>query len=160
MLLAAQEIRKDGRVGGGDAPALQAAKALPRLALGHRDRQPAMAEIQLPQHLEAGGGAALGHLQPPLLEHIETHQPEIADILLHQVGNIVVAHEQHIQRQVLAKAHELVLAARELQAAASQQIQRVFREPARLLHGKLEAGVFVHGLHPLRLPSRRRTATE
>ena len=63
------------------------------------------------------------HFQTELFQHIQAHQAQVADILLHQVGYVVVAHEQHVQRQVLAETDELVLAARQLQAAASEQIQ-------------------------------------
>ena len=65
--------------------------------------------------------------------------PEIADVLLHEVGNVVVAHEQHVERHVLAVAHQLVLAAAVLQAAAHQQVERVVGEAPGLLQGDLEA---------------------
>ena len=50
-------------------------------------------------------------LEALLLEHVEADEPEVADVFLHQVGNVVVAHEQHVERHVLAEAHELILAA-------------------------------------------------
>ena len=62
-------------------------------------------------------------------------------------GNVVVAHEQHVERHVLAEAHELIAAARELQAAALEQLERRVGEPPGFLHGELEALVFVDGFH-------------
>ena len=79
--------------------------------------------------------------------HVAAHEAEVADVFLHQVRNVVVAHEQHVERHVLAEAHELIAAARELEAAALQQLERRIGEPARFLHGELEALVFVVGFH-------------
>ena len=73
-----------------------------------------------------------------LLDHIQTDHAEIADILLHEIRDVVVAHEQHVERHVLAVAHELVFAAAVLEPAARQQIERGIGEPAALLHGDLE----------------------
>ena len=47
----------------------------------------------------------------------------------------------------LALLGELVAAARELQAAALQQLERIVGEPAGFLDGELEALVFVVGSH-------------
>lgn len=70
---------------------------------------------------------------------------QVADVLLHQVGDVVVAHEQHVERHVLAVAHELILAAAVLEAAADQQVERVVGQAAGLLQRDLQAGGFVHG---------------
>jgi hypothetical protein len=91
--------------------------------------------------------AAGGELQALLLEHVAADEPEVADVLLHQVRDVVVAYEQHVERHVLAEAHELVTAAREFQAAALEQVERRVGEAARFLHGELEALVFVVGFH-------------
>ena len=102
-------------------------------------------------------------LQALLLEHVQPDEAEVADVFLHQVRNVVVAHEQHVERHVLAVRHELVLAARDLQSAAQQQVERGVGEPAGLLHGELEAAVIhggglLRGL-PLRLRVPRRVAS-
>ena len=62
-------------------------------------------------------------LQALLLEDVEADEAQVADIFLHQIRNVVVAHEQHIERQILAKTEQLILAARELEPAAAEQLQ-------------------------------------
>jgi hypothetical protein len=141
--VALQEVGQQRRIGGRDAQARDRGQILPRHALGNRQRQPAAAEVELAQHLEARRGAARGHFQAPLFEHVQTHQAQVADVFLHQVRDVVVAHEQHVERHVLAKAHELVLAARELQPAARQQVERMVGEAPGFLDGQLQAGFFV-----------------
>ena len=78
-------------------------------------------------------------LEALFFEHVAADEPEIADVFLHEVGNVVVAHEQHVERHVLAEAHELVAAARELEAAALEQLERRIGEATGLLDGELEA---------------------
>jgi hypothetical protein len=73
--------------------------------------------------LEQRGQAARGEGEPLFLDDVKSNQPEIADVLLDQIGNVVVAHEQHVERHVFAVAHELVFAAAEFQAATEQQIE-------------------------------------
>ena len=90
--------------------------------------------------------AARRKLQAFLLENVESDQPEIADVLLHQIGNVVVADEQHIQRHVLAVTHQLILAARQLQAAAGQHVERRIGEPPGFLYGQFQSH-FIHGGH-------------
>ena len=68
-----------------------------------------------------------------LFDDVQPDDAEIADVLLHQVGNVVVAHEQHIERHVLAVAHQLILAAAVLEAAADQQVERVVGQSPGLL---------------------------
>ncbi len=75
-----------------------------RSLAGCGDRQAAAAEIEVAQLLEAGHRAARRELQAPLLEHVQADQTQIAHVLLHQVGDVIVAHEQHVERQVLAEA--------------------------------------------------------
>jgi len=89
----------------------QRARTLPRAGLRNRERQPATAEVERAQALEAGRLPARGQLEALLLEHVQAHQSQVADVLAHQIGNVIVAHEQHIERQVLAVTHQLVLAA-------------------------------------------------
>ena len=90
----------------------------------HRQRQPAAAEIERAQLGETGRVAARRQLQALFLDHVASDEPQVADVFLHQVGDVVVAHEQHVERHVLAEAHELVAAARQLEAAALEQIER------------------------------------
>ena len=66
-------------------------------------------------------------------------QAEIANVFLDEVRDVVVPHEQHVERHVLAVAHQLVLAAAELQAAAGEQVERQVGESARLLHRDAQA---------------------
>src|SRR6202042_630300 len=56
-------------------------------------------------------GAARPEAQALFLDHIEPDQAEIAHVLLNQIGDVVVAHEQHVERHVLPVAHELMFAA-------------------------------------------------
>ena len=72
-----------------------------------------------------------------------------------EVRDVVVAHEQHVERHVLAVAHQLVLAAAVLEPAAHQQVQGVLGQPAGLLDGDLETRAAVH----VSDPSSRRAAS-
>ena len=54
----------------------------------------------------------------------------------------VIAHEQHIERHVLAVAHQLIFAAAVFQAASRQQIERAIGEAAAFLNGDFQA----HGI--------------
>ena len=88
-------------------------------------------------------------LKSLFLEHVAPDQAEIADVFLHEIGNVVIAHEQDVERHVLAEAHELIAASRELQAAALEQFERRVGEPSGFLYGELET-VFVDGFHGLK----------
>ncbi len=88
------------------------------------------------------------------LEHVEPDEAEVADVLLDEVGNVVVPHEQHVERHVLAVAHELVLAAAELQTAAVEQVEGFVGEASRFLHGDAQALLAIHQRSP-----RRRAAS-
>ncbi len=120
MPLVGQEASQNLRVGRGDALALQGSRAAILESVRHRDAQLAAPEIQQLYRFEQRRNGAGGERQALLLHHVQAHQPQIAHILLHQIGNVVVAHEQHVERHVLAVAHQLVLAAAVLQAAARQ----------------------------------------
>jgi hypothetical protein len=87
------------------------------------------------------------HLQAFLFEHVPAHEAEIADVFLHQVRDVVIAHEQHVERHVLAETHELVAATRKLEATVLEQFEGMVREPAGLLHGELEAFGFFDRVH-------------
>ena len=80
--------------------------------VGRSQRQAAAAEIEIAQRFELGTGAARLELEAALLEYIQPDQTQIADVLLNQIRNVIVAYEQHVERQVFAKAQQLVLAAR------------------------------------------------
>jgi hypothetical protein len=111
----------------------------------NRDGQPAATEIQQLDQFEAAATTAAFDREPLLFDDVETDDAEVADILLHQVRDVVVAHEQHVERHVLAVAHELVAAAAVLEPAAHQQIERIVGEAAGLLDGKLESLLLIHG---------------
>ena len=140
----AQVALERERVGGRDALAGDGARAFVAESFGHRQRQAAAAVVERAQFGEGGGVAARDELQALLLEHVAADQAEIADVFLHEIGNVVVAHEQHVERHVLAEAHELVAPARELEAAALEQLERRIGEPSGFLYGELET-LFVDG---------------
>ena len=48
--------------------------------------------------------AARCKLKALLLQHVQADEAQVADIFLHQIRDVVVAHEQHIERHVLAEA--------------------------------------------------------
>ena len=141
----AQIAAENVGIGRGDALAAQRRDAFVLGAVWHRDRQAALAEVEHHELLEQRSDAARLKRQALFLDDVQADDAEVADVLLHQVGNVVVAHEQHVERHVLAVAHELILAAAVLEAAADQQVERVVREPPGLLQGDLETGGFVHG---------------
>ena len=64
---------------------------------------------------------------------------ELANILLDQIRNVVIAHEQDVERHVLAVADELVLAAAVLEPALRHQVERVVGEASGLLDRKFQA---------------------
>jgi hypothetical protein len=86
-------------------------------------------------------------LEPLFLEHVAAYQPQVANVFLHQVRDVVIANEQHIERHVLAETHELIATARQLEAATLEQLERRVGEPAGFLYRELEALVFVDGCH-------------
>ena len=77
--------------------------------------------------------------EPLFFDDVQADQSQIADVFLHQIRDVVVANEQHVERHVLAVAHQLIFAAAVFQAAARQQIQRVVGETAAFLNGDLQA---------------------
>ncbi len=84
--------------------------------------------------------ALLDHLELALLDDVEADDAEVADVFLHEARDVVVAHEQHVDRHVLAVADQLVLAAGVAEPAAHEQLEGVVREPAGLLDGDLDPG--------------------
>ena len=132
------------RVGGRDAFAGERPRTFVAEPFGHRQRQAAAAVIERAQLREVGRVSARDELETLLFEHVAPDEAEIADVFLHEVRNVVVTHEQHVEGHVLAEAHELIAAARKLQAAALEQLERWIGEPSRFLYGELEA-LFVDG---------------
>ena len=57
--------------------------------------------------------------------------PEFADAIQQQAGDVVIAHQQQVYREVLAIPEQLVLAARKAQAATLQQPLRFALKDAR-----------------------------
>jgi hypothetical protein len=53
---------------------------------------------------------ARGQPEAALLQYVESDQPEVTDVFLHQVWNVIVADEENIKRHILANADQLVLA--------------------------------------------------
>jgi hypothetical protein len=84
-----------------------------------------------------------------LLDDIEPYETEVADILLDEIGNVVVTDEQQIERHVLAETDELIFAPRELQPATHQQVGGEVREASGLLDRELKPTLLVHD-HPQR----------
>ena len=137
-LALAQEALEQERIRGRDALAPQRVDTLPGRFGRNGERQPAAAEIEPTHRHEPGSAPARGELEALLLEHVEAEETQVADILLHQVRDVVIAHEEYIERHVLPVPDELILAARELETAAHEQIERGVGEAPRLLHGELE----------------------
>src|SRR6185436_15659120 len=96
------------RVGGRDALALHRARAVIALAVGHAERQAALTEVEAAELAEELRLALLEHLEPPFLDDVEADDAEVADVLLHEPRDVVVAHEQHVDRHVLAEADQLI----------------------------------------------------
>ena len=92
----------------------------------------------------SGVDAARLEREALLFDDVQADDAEIADVLLHQVGNVVIAHEQHVERHVLAVAHQLIFAAAVLEAAADQQVERVVGQAPGFLQCDFEARGFVH----------------
>ena len=99
---------------------MQRLRAAVRDSRGQAERQPALAEVEAADLREQLRLALLAQLEPPLLDDVEADDAEIADVLLHEARNVVVAHEQHVDGHVLAVADQLILAARVAQAAAHE----------------------------------------
>jgi uncharacterized Ntn-hydrolase superfamily protein len=151
----AQEAAEDVGIGGGDPAAGEAAEAGVREVIRYRERQPAAAEVEPLDELEAGLGAAGRHGQALFLDDVEPHEAEVADVLLHEVRNVVVADEQDVERHVLAVAHQLVLAATVFQAATRQQVERVVGQAAGLLDRDAQALLAFHGQRSCRRRAAR-----
>ena len=135
----AQEARQDVRIGRGNALAAQRSGVLVFGAVGHGDRQPALAVVEHHHLFEQRRDASRLKRETLLFDHVQSDDAQIADVLLHQIRDVVVAHEQHVERHVLAVAHQLIFAAAVLQPAANQQIERVVSQSPGLLQGDLEA---------------------
>src|SRR5579862_263338 len=102
-----------------DALAAHGAEPFPRMLSGNREREPAAAKVETPYALEARVLAVSRELQALLLEHVEADDTQFADVFLHQLRNVVIAHKKNIEGQVFTKPDELVLPAGKLQSAAS-----------------------------------------
>jgi hypothetical protein len=150
----AEEAPEHVRVGGRDAPARDALQAFVPEVLRHGECEPAPPVIELLQHLDPWRRAARRHREALLLEHVHADEAQVADVLLHQVRDVVVADEQHVERHVLAVTHQLVLAAVELESAAVQQVERLVGQPARFLHGDAQPFLPVHQRSPSRRAAR------
>jgi hypothetical protein len=96
-------------------------------------------EVQVEHAVEKGLPALVFAPQALFLDHIQAHDAEVADVIGNESGNVVVAHEQQVDRHVLTETEQLVLALGELEAAALEKVQRVFGQAPRLLHRNLDA---------------------
>ena len=136
-------MTEDIRIGGRDPLAAQRGGILVLDAIGHRDRQSAPPVVQCHDLLEQRSDAARLKREPLFLDDIHANDAQIADVLLDEIRNVIVAHEQHVQRHVLAVAHELILATAVLQSAAHQQVERVVRQSPGFLQCDLQTCGFV-----------------
>ena len=100
------------------------------MRFGCRKRQPAFTKTKLTQLVEGGLPGFEGAVQSFLFDNVESGDAEVADVLAHETGNIVVAHEQEIDGHVLAVAEQLVLALADLEAASFEQLHRLLGEAA------------------------------
>ena len=87
-----------------------------------------MTEVERADDLEARHKAPARELETAFFEDVEPHETQIADVLLHEIGDVVVAEKEHVERHVLAEREELIFTARDPQAAAREQIERGGRQ--------------------------------
>src|SRR5699024_7122735 len=86
----------------------------------------------------------ISHAQRGLLQHVAPDDPEIATAAGNQARNVVVAHQQQVDGQVLAEAEQLVAATPETHAATRQQVQPGLAETAALLRGDTQTIAWFH----------------
>ena len=79
-----------------------------------------------------------GQRQTLLFQDVESDQTKVTDIFLDEIWDVIVAHEQQVERHVVAVTDQLVLAPRELQPAAHQQVGGCVGQSSGLLHRYLE----------------------
>ena len=142
--VALQVVREDARIRRRDALALQHLWAFVRHARRQAERQAALAEVEAADLREQLRLALLENLEPPLLDDVEAHDAEVADVFLHQARNVVVAHQQHVDGHVFAVADQLILAARVAQAATHEEVERVVGQATGFLHGNLDSSICRH----------------
>ena len=98
-----QERLHDAGIARGDPPALQIGDGLQAAVFRVAECQAAAAVIERPDDAEWLGIAVGEELQPPLLQHVHADDSEVADVVPHQAWNVVVAHQQHVDRHVFAE---------------------------------------------------------
>ncbi|OLT39386.1 hypothetical protein BJF86_08055 [Serinicoccus sp. CNJ-927] len=127
------------RVGRGDAEPGELLGPGPLLVLGDRDVQPAGAPAEL-SPLGQLDAATLGLTgQSVLDQHVASDDPEVADAVGDEAGDVVVPDEQQVDRQALAVAEELVAALAPGEAAGGQQLAGRLAEAAGLLDRHAQA---------------------
>ncbi len=102
-----------------------------------------MAVVQRADDLEGRDRILLEKVQAFLFDDVQAGDAQIADVVAHQARDVVVAYQQNVHRHVFAKGDQLVGAPRVLEAAALQQIQRLFGQSAGFLDGDLDSCWFV-----------------
>ena len=118
--MGAQVIAEQERIGGGHPFAAEGFRSRPSRIVGHGDRQSATTEVEGAQHFEARGVTTRCHLEAFFFDDVEADKAKITDVFFDEIGDIVVAYEQQIERHVLAKPHQLVLTAGKLEPTAHQ----------------------------------------
>ena len=106
-----------------------------------------MAVIQLLQQLEGLFDAFASVGEALFFQHVQAADAEIADIIAYQAGDVVIAHQQEVDRHVLAVADQLVAATRIFQAALLQQFQAVLGQAPRFLDSDLDTCLWFSHVH-------------
>jgi hypothetical protein len=85
-------------------------------------------------------------LQALFLQHVAADEAQVAGTFGDESRDVVVAHQQQVDRLRLAVAEQTIAALAEAQAGTRKQVTPWFGEPAILLGGNAEAVTGFHGL--------------
>jgi hypothetical protein len=102
----------------------------------------AAAETEVRHHLEA----RVRLTERELVEHVAADDAELADAVADEGGDVVVADEHEIDREVLDPGREVIAAAGDAQPGIAEQAAAVVREAAGLLDGDVQTAVVTHRL--------------
>ncbi len=124
-----QEAAQDLGIGGGDAQPVQRGRAV--IGQGRRggDLQGAAAEAQ--GHDDRGVGTAVA----AFLQHVLADDPQVADAVGHEGGDVVVADAQQVDRIVLDPVQQVVVALDPFQTRVADQVEAAVGQTAGFLDG-------------------------
>ena len=119
-----QPALEQARIAGCDAKPSEIGRRIAIAVLRHRDREAAPAETERAQFAVGIGLSVRSTIQRLFPQYVAADHTEVADAFRDQAGDIVVPHQQQVDRQRFAVTEQAITTFAEAQSSTRKQVAR------------------------------------